>query len=120
MRKTDKQKNNLLTKEYLDKKLRNFATKSDFDKLDEKIDKVKDGLIFYIDEKLKPLEEMGKSFFEFKDSVLATLDKLVGMFEKFDQERIVASHQFRRINDKVENHDKRITVLEEKVEYKIS
>lgn len=73
----------------------------------------------YLDYKIetarKESEQFIKEFHDFKDSVLKSLDWLVGAFKKFDEEHTVASEQFTRLDDKVGNHEKRIMTLEQQI-----
>lgn len=103
------------------KKANNFATKndikglkSDITKLDSKIDNVEEGLNKRMDRmeknidfKLEPILEFKEEFSGFKNSVLKTLDWLVGAFKKFDQEHTVLSEHTRRLDDRVTTLEKR-------------
>lgn len=70
----------------------------------------------YLTHKFDALEirvnEFYNEFKEFKDSVLKTLDWLVGAFKKFDEEHAILSERYLSINKTIENHEDRITKLE--------
>jgi len=93
-----------------------FVTKEDFKKdlklseirLDGKIDRI----MKYIDFKLEPIGEFKAEFTDFKESVLKTLDWLVGAFKKFDEELTIIAHRDIKFEDKLENHEIRIKNLE--------
>ena len=93
-----KQKDELVTKEYLELRL----------------DKHTASIIKYIDHRLEPFEEMRKDYYEFKDSVLKSLDWLVGAFKKFNEEHTILMGTYTEVNTKLDNHKTRITVLENK------
>lgn len=99
-------KNDLVTKKYLDEKiyLSRKELKSTENYLDFKIETVR-----------KESEEFVKEFRNFKDSVLKTLDWLVGAFTKFSEEHMILSEQNKRTNGKLNNHEKRIFSLEQRV-----
>lgn len=87
---------------------------------EEYVDKRFDRLFVYLDSRFEPLEQAVKELLEFKDSVLTKLDKLISIFSRLDQEQVVNSHQYRRPDEKFENHESRIAVLEKKAVYKTS
>ncbi len=87
-----------------------FVTKSYFTKELKRLDRRFDGLKMYIDLRLEPLNGLG----EFKESVLKTLDWLVGAFKKFDEEHTILAGRYGEINMKIENHESRIGLLEKK------
>lgn len=78
------------------------------DRLNRRIDRV----LKYIKFEIEPFKEFNKEMSVFKNKVLDRLDWLIGKYEKFDQEYTVQSEQNRRILDRIENHEKRITSLE--------
>lgn len=97
--------NGVVTKSYLDKKVKNFVTKSYLDK------KLKNFVTKnYLDKKLQTFKVELKD--EIKDELYEIKDDIVGeikaMREEFD------THQFShtRINDDLQDHEKRIAVLE--------
>lgn len=85
--------------------------------LTKKFEALKTGLIFYIEEKMKPLEESVKRSEKIWQNVSVTLDWLVGKFTKFDQELTILIARYPDLNDKLENHEKRIQTLEKKTSY---
>lgn len=130
----------LVTKAYLDGRLDEFEQnlerkidlkidklESKFDKritavetrLDNKIEAVRNGLIMYIDTRFEPFEEMRKDFYSFKDQVLSTLDWLVSAFKKFDKEHTVLTYRYKVQGEQIEHHDRRLCVMEKKMEYLI-
>ncbi len=110
-------KDELVTKKYLDEKLevnRKY--------LDEKIDltrKELKGTENYLNYKIDTLEKKVDNFKEeftgFKDSVLKSLDWLVGAFTKFNEEHTVLTEQNKRTNVKLDNHEERISSIEQRV-----
>ena len=95
MKKNTKKTDQLVTKSYVDK---HIAV-----------------LIKHLDARFAPLEAMAKDYYEFKDQVLKTLDWLVGAFKKFDEEHTVLTDSHSNIQQKVDTHEKRITLLETKI-----
>lgn len=89
------------------------------EQLDKKIDTVKEGLIFYIDKRLEPFEEMRKDFYSFKDQVLTTLDWLVTAFKKFDEEHSSLHRKYELCDGRLDNHEHRLYVMEKKSTYGI-
>lgn len=83
--------------------------------LDERFEKFTKSLMMYLDSRFAPLEAMAKDYYEFKDRVLTTLDWLVGAFKKFDEEHTVLTDSYSAINQKVENHETRLVVIEDKI-----
>lgn len=90
--------NNLVTEDYLSKKLKS----------------TENFLNFRINTLQEDLENFKKQFNDFKDKVLTNLDWLVGAFKKFDEEHTVMSHRNREISGKLENHETRIQSLEKR------
>jgi DNA-binding HxlR family transcriptional regulator len=76
--------------------LKQFATKKDLEELSTKTD--------------IRFNEISRKFNE----VTNTLDKIVGKLETMHTEQIVAREQYRRHDEKLENHEKRIGALEAK------
>lgn len=107
MKKINK-KNNFITKDYLDRRLKSELSKNT------------DRIIKYIDYRFKPVEELKDKFVYFQDKVLKTLDWIVGKLEKYDQEYTIMSSKYPYFSDKIENHEKRIKVIEKKSAYKTS
>lgn len=96
-----------VTKEDLRTSLTSFVTK-------EEHKASTDRLIKYIDYRLEPLEEFKREFKDFKDSVLKSLDFLVRAYQKLTDEHTVAFEQYSRLDGKVEDHEVRIKLLEDK------
>lgn len=73
-------------------------------------------LIKYIDFKTDRLENsilsLSKELTEFKEQTARTLDWLVGAFKKFDEEHMILSSNYTTINKTLDNHETRITNLE--------
>ena len=85
-----------------------------FDAIDKKLDKT----IHYmnlkfdsIEEKLTKLDTIDQRL----ESIMKTLDWLAGEYKKLDEEHVVASEQNHRVNNKLENHEGRISNLEQRV-----
>jgi len=116
-------KDELITKEYLDKRL--SVTEKNFDNkiigLDykiNKIDKKLDRTIHYmnlkfdsIEDKLTKLDTIDKRL----ETITTTLAWLAGEYKKFDEEHTVLSEQNNRTNDTINNHEERISRLEQRV-----
>lgn len=113
----DKTKKSL--REYFDVKL-NATTEYLLIKIEEgdnKLDKKIDRVIHYMNLKFDAVEERLKkldTIDERLDKILTTLDWLVNQYEKFEQEYTVASEQSRRIEEELDNHEKRISTLEQR------
>ncbi len=60
------------------------------------------------------IKEFRQQFTEFKDSVLKTLDWLVGAFKNFRGELQILTSRYPEVLDKLDNHEIRITKLEKK------
>ncbi len=122
----DKKLDKYVTKNYFDKKLDKYVTKDYFDKkfntkfseqnknIDKKFDAISESIKF----ELEPIHEFKKKFESFQSQVLNTLDWLVKAFKKFDEEHTILTGKYSKINEKIDNHDQRIVVLEKKVTYK--
>lgn len=67
--KNNGKKNDLMTKKYLDKKLKDSLKESK-----EYSDKRFERLFKYLDSRFEPLEKLAKDIYKFQDSVLKTLD----------------------------------------------
>ena len=109
------EKDELVTKKYLDSKLSCLDKKFDdkFEYLDKKIDKV----IHYmnlkfesIEEKLIKLDSINTGL----ERIAKTLDWLVGKYKKFDEEHVILSEQNERINNRLDIHEDRISGLEQR------
>lgn len=130
MKKITYKKSDFVTVEYLDSKLIPFITKKYLDKrlgkfkgelkseltaeFDNKLVKLRDGLIFYIDQRLKPIEQKLTEFDDFKDQVLSRLDWLIGRYKKFEDEHSILTGRYSDVQVRLDSHDKRIGILEQK------
>ena len=90
------------------------------DYLDERFNLHTDRLMKYINHRFEPIEEFVKKSNSFQDHVNKTLDWIVRKLEKYDQEYTIMSARYPEMNDKLDNHEKRISVLEKKTVYKTS
>lgn len=62
----------------------------------------------------KRIDDFQEEFHEFKDTVLQTLDWLVGEFKNFRDELQILTSRYPDIHDRLDNHEIRITKLEKK------
>ncbi len=100
-----------VAKNPVDKIVTNKFLKEHLDEVFEKyFVKIKE----YIDFKVKPLEDMSIDYYTFKDHVTKTLDWLVGAYQKFDEEYIIMASTHSKMQDILENHEKRIVIIENK------
>lgn len=106
-------KSNLVTEKYLDERLGKFKSELNIE-IDKKLIKFRDGLLFYIDEKNKPFEEMSKDFYNFKEQVLSRLDWLIGRYKKFEDEHTILTGSYSDVQVRLDGHEKRIGILEQK------
>lgn len=90
-------KNNYLTKDYLDKRL-------------DKVIKYIDLRFEAVDEKLKKLDTVDERL----NRIMKQLDWLVGEYKKFDEEHMILTNKYTPLNEKLENHETRISSLEQK------
>ena len=109
-------KDELVTVVYLDKRLGIMQRAIDkrFGLMESAINRRFDRLFTYLDYRLEPLEESKREFKDFKDSVLKSLDFLVGAYKKFEDEYTVGFKQYSRLDGKLEDHEVRIKLLENK------
>ncbi len=98
MKKQRKNKNDIVTKTYLDKVL------------DERFDRFK----LYFDFRFERIEQMAEEFLKYKSFMLDKLDWLVGKYKKFDEEYTIISGKSIDISKTLEDHETRITTLETK------
>lgn len=92
-----KQKNNssnLVTKDFLKKELGALGFRFDI-----KMDRLRTE----IDDKAKG----------YRDEVLTKIDGVMGELQTMKEENIIGSHQITRLNDQVDNHEKRISKIEQ-------
>ena len=88
MKKNNK-KNDYVTKDYLDKKLKDLFIESK-----NYTDKRFDRLFKYLDHKFEPLNELKRDFDKFNDSTNKNLDWIVKKLEKYDQEYTIMSAKY--------------------------
>ena len=104
-------------KQYIDKRLSN-SDKQWEKRLNQTLNLIFEkntrAIMKYIDFKIEPLEEMRKDYYQFKDSVLKSLDWLMSAYKKFDEEHTVLSESYSYVREKVDNHETRISNLEDK------
>lgn len=115
-KKLDEKLKNFVTKDYLDKKLKNFVT---HDYLDKRLNNLLSRLELrfqYFEEKFKKFDEIDSKL----NKIMTTLDWLVGRYKKLDEENAVGFVQYKRVNEEIDNHEKRTIVLEKKATYKAS
>jgi len=101
----------MLTKKDFRELEKRFVTREYLDKRFESYDK---SLKTYLDVRFKPLEDISKEFYTFKDAVLSRLDWLIGQYKRFDEEHTVLSGRYIGIQSKLDNHETRIVKLETK------
>ncbi len=94
-----------------------FATKDDLKAFatQEYVDERFKRLFKYLDQRFEPLDKLVKGFDEFKDKVFINLDWLTGKYNKFEEEHTVLTEQNSRNINKLDNHEKRISSLEQRV-----
>ena len=96
--------NGIITKSYIDKKLRSFVTKS------------------YLDRKLNASTQAVKSYLDgefkkgFKDELYEIKDEIVGEIKSMREEFNTHQYSHRRINDEIQDHDKRLKKLEPSID----
>ena len=107
----------MITDADIKKMKRVFATKDDLKAFATKeyVDKRFERLFKYLDHRFEPLDNLIKSFDEFKDKVFINLDWLTGKYNKFEAEHTVLTEQNNRTNDKLDVHEERISGLEQRV-----
>ncbi|MFA5770193.1 MAG: hypothetical protein WC894_01700 [Patescibacteria group bacterium] len=89
-----------------------FATKKDLEGLRVDLKGTENYLNYKIDSLDKKVDKFKEEFTGFKDSVLKSLDWLVGAFTKFEEEHTILTEQNGRANGKLDNHEARIEHLE--------
>ncbi len=112
-------KDELLTKKFFNIKIVDVNNKianldNKIDKVDKKLDRTTNymNLKFnVIEEKLTKLDSIDSRL----DSIMESLAWLTGEYKKFGEEYIVASEQTHRVNVKLDNHEDRISSLEQRV-----
>ena len=105
----------MITDKDVKKLEKTFATKNELKETELRLNKRMDRLSKDIDYKLEPLIIFKEEFSEFKSSVFKSLDWLVSAFKKFEEEHLVLSEQNKRTSGKLDNHEKRIFSLEQRV-----
>ncbi len=94
-------RNELVTKDHLDEKFKEF-TREFWNRLEK-----------YLDFRFEPYERMRIDFYSFKDKMERNIDWLMGKIQKFDQTFSIWDARFPDMNNKPDNHETRITKLEE-------
>lgn len=84
----------------------------DLKAVEERLNKRIDRVLKYIDFKIQPFEEMRIEFIDFKNKVFDRFDWLIGRYKKFEDEYTIQAEQNKRILDRIENHEIRITNIE--------
>lgn len=137
--KKEEKTNRLVTKKYFDLTIREFNKKfikidkrfddidKKFDKIDKKFDEIDKRFDFIIDHfnsRFEAIEQMvadlSTKIARFTNSVLNSLDKLTTEYKKLDEETTVLAGRYPQINDKLDDHEVRISALEKKLDYKAS
>ena len=90
----------------------NNATKSDVNKIVKQSEKVLRQEILRVEEKVERVEERVLSIEGKIDRIAITLDGFVSRVDYLTTENVVGANQMREIKINVEDHEKRITVLE--------
>lgn len=90
-----------------------MLTKTDFVNLRKEFVTQK-GFRYEINKLHKRIDGFQEEFHEFKDSVLKTLDWLVGAFKDFKDELQILTSRYPDIHDRLDSHEVRITKLEKK------
>jgi hypothetical protein len=124
MKKTPTQ-NDLVSKSYLKKALRPFATKKDLERFATKKDlerfATKKDLerfatkvdLYRVERRIDDLEEkFTNKLTEFKEKILMALDTVMGELKAIRQEITALTGLYQRHEEKLENHEERITELE--------
>ena len=90
------------------------ATKSDLKNLETSLRLEITSLEIKVDIKLEKMEgRIDDNAQRYRDQVLASNDELMKQLETMREENIVGAGQTRRINDKLDSHEKRIQKLEQ-------
>ncbi len=97
--------------------LKSFASKDDLKVFATKkyVDKRFERLFKYLDHRFEPLDELVNSFNDFKNKAFINLDWLTGKYKKFEEEHTVLTEQNSRNINKLDNHEKRIFNLEQRM-----
>ena len=89
-----------------------------FKELEERLDKVVVKIIDYIGLRMEEIKEElagkveSKEFEEFKNNVYDKLDWLISQYKKLDEERQVILYRQEKINERLDDHEVRISRLE--------
>lgn len=86
-----------ILREELEEELKKFETR-----FETKMDFKLENLERRVDEKAK----------QYRDDVLIKMDEAIGELQTMREENTIGSHQITRLNDQVEDHEKRIKILE--------
>lgn len=106
-------KDELLTKNYLDKK---FKVNQKY--FDNEFQSFSNRIINYVNLRLEPMEEEIKkvdSIDSRLESINKTLDWLAGKYKEFEEEHTVLTEQNSRNINKLDNHEERISNLEKRI-----
>src|SRR3990167_9221183 len=90
---------------------KDFVTKQEFKRGIESSNNYTEKLFISLS---KDLLDFKKEMVEFKEQTYKTLDRLVGAFKKFDEEHTILSTRYSTINKTLDNHEQRITLIENK------
>ncbi|MEK7495554.1 MAG: hypothetical protein AAB788_02525 [Patescibacteria group bacterium] len=105
-----------LEKTFVTKKdLLGFATKKDLNETESRLNTRIDRMTKYVNFELEPVDDFKKEFKDFKDKIFDKLDWLIGKYNKFEEEHTVLTEQNKRSNSKLDNHEKRIFSLEQRI-----
>lgn len=92
-----------------------FATKNDLKESEWRLNKRIDRMTKYVDFEIEPVTDFKKEFKDFKNKVFDKLDWLIGKYNKFEDEHAVLTEQTNRVNGKLDNHEKRIFSMEQRI-----
>ncbi len=67
-----------------------------------------------LDMRFKRIEQFIVEFDLFKDQVLSRLDWLINQYKKFDEEHMVLTSRYSDAQVRLDGHEKRIGILEQK------
>jgi hypothetical protein len=92
-----------------------FATKNDLKESELRLNKRIDRMTKYVDFEIEPVTDFKKEFKDFKNKVFDKLDWLIERYNKFEAEHTLLTEQTNRVNGKLDNHEGRISILEQKI-----
>ncbi len=107
----------MITDNDIKKLKKDFATKADLKVYATKEDLLTsiDRIIKYVDFRFEQVEEKLDKVIKNVDFIMEKLDWLVKAYTKFEDEYLVLSHQYSRVDKSVDDHEARITTIEKKV-----